>query len=631
MSGSLARGRPAAVPGLVFPPVSPYAAPLPGSGGSVAAMSGGWKTARTASSVSSARAHTASASEPASPQRSGILGGAKTVSTASLSKFSLASAAGNLSARGTAGLQWSVLHGRPVIGLDCAPEVGQRVVSVADSPFRSLGLGTIMDVDGCARGFAAVSWDREHGSARPAAEFCVGHKGIYLLELAQLEDIVSGQRYESINAGQGSPQARCIEDIFSEPFGGPRRKRRFPSRLQAATTSSQKDSLAITNTGKSFLRRGQGRKVSMANYQAAKVNKTLTEHFIRFAKGTKRKRNFGYNVDAVKVQTMQSMNMRELQQCLQYLDVRQDKAFLRGPTPILTMKGIQAQYDYYAPWSHPDAFGEMDFDRFALCMESVSALVGIPLTRLICVPPHDVRGNTIASGLERSRGIVLTKPKADDESDIDAQRSHRDDTGNSLEGAKRRPFAPPALKTAHQAIERQICLASPFYSDEDRRLEQQEIKEAAAHNLKDFLSWITHEQRLEREAHGSIKDWSHKFIVNNSTTAWYEGPQHKVFVKASSAEQMVYRLDLKLKKLLDIPVDNKLVIKYNITSRSELVRGKDPKWIHLNAQDLKLVPIHGGGPYSAGAMRVTYSTGCGHLADLTNPDGLVFQVHMSKF
>ena len=150
-----------------------------------------------------------------------------------------------------------------------------------------------------------------------------------------------------------------------------------------------------------------------------------------------------------------------------------------------------------------------------------------------------------------------------------------------------------------------LCLASPFYSDEDRRVEQQRIKEAATHNLKDFLSWITHEQKLERQAHGSIKDWSHKFIVNSSTTVWYEGSQLKIFVKASSAEQMVYRLNMKLKKLMGILMENQIVVKYNVTSRSDLVKGRDPKWVLLNADDLKIVPIHGAGPYSAGVFHAT--------------------------
>jgi hypothetical protein len=37
---------------------------------------------------------------------------------------------------------------------------------------------------------------------------------------------------------------------------------------------------------------------------------------------------------------------------------------------------------------------------------------------------------------------------------------------------------------------------------------QLETKQIAAENLNDFLSWIHQEQRLDREARGSTKDWS---------------------------------------------------------------------------------------------------------------------------
>lgn len=349
---------------------SPYAAPLPGLPLSRTARHG---TATSAQTVSPQR------SAPALREASAV-----TSSSASLSRYMLRSAAGNLSSRGTTGLQWSVLHGRPVIGRDCPAEVGQRVVGAPDTVFKSAGIGTIVSLGGPAGpGFAAVRWDRERGSARPPAEYCVGHNGRHLLELAQLEDIVLGQRYESINGGQGTQQARSLDEIFSQPFGGPGRKRRFEIKKRQPTTSGT--SIDSSTTQKShFLKKGQGIKVSIANHQPGKVTKAMMQLFIRFARGTKRKRLFGYNIDAVKVQTMQSMNVHEFHSCLQYLDVRQDRAFLRGRNPILNLSGIQAQYAHFAPWSHPDAFGELDFDRFALCIESIAVLVGIPLLRFVC-------------------------------------------------------------------------------------------------------------------------------------------------------------------------------------------------------------------------------------------------------
>lgn len=430
---SAARQRPL-LPSLALPPASPYTDALPGLPESYTARAAAtFRFHRNVVQVQGAIR--GPLSMPGSPQRSTAVLGTKTLlaknsSTMSLGSFSWASAAGNLSARGTTGLRWSAVHGRPLIGRDCAPEVGQRVVGVADSAFKNMGLGTIVNVDGCSRRFAAVAWDRERGSARPPAEYCVGHQGVYLLEMAQLEDIVSGQRYESLNGGQGMLQARSLEDIFNEPFGGTGRKRRFHIKPRTATTvDSWRDSLTDTAKQREFLKRGQGLKVSMANYQPNKVIKTLTELFILFGKGTKRKRTWGYNLGAVKVQTMQSMNCRELVSCLNYLDVRQDKSFLRGHTPILTTEGIQAQYDHYAPWSHPDAFKELDFDRFALCIEAVSILVGIPLSRFLCVPPHDERGKAIAAGLAR-RGIVpkhTVNPLEDDTDEDD----HVDDSKNT--------------------------------------------------------------------------------------------------------------------------------------------------------------------------------------------------------
>ena len=338
-----------------------------------------------------------------------------------LRTYSLLSAAGNLSARGSTGLQWTSLHGRPVIGRDCQPEVAQRVVGLCSSALKSMGLGTIVNVDGCTCGFAAVRWDRERGSARPAAEYPVGHNGVYLLELAQLEDMILGQRYESTNGWQGT--CKSIEDLFNEPFGGPSRKRRFKIKQRLQTISdSQKDSL--TDTGAphpEFLKQGHGKSVnnSAANFKSATVIKCFTDLFVRFAKGSKRKRTWGYNIFAAKPQTMQSMSHYELVQCLKYLDARQDKSFLRGDNPILSHNEIILQYQYYSRWSHPDAVGELDFDRFAICLDAIAMLVGIPVPRFLCVPPHKykVRG-VISDGSKPSQGhegeeeIVGPPPKS---------------------------------------------------------------------------------------------------------------------------------------------------------------------------------------------------------------------------
>ena len=159
---------------------------------------------------------------------------------------------------------------------------------------------------------------------------------------------------------------------------------RFEVKSRPPTTTEPHTNLHAETKQRPFLKRGQGTRVSMAKHQPAKVMKSLTQLFVRFARGTKRKRTWGYDLDKIKVQTMQSMSLRELAHCLQFLDVRQDRAFLRGSNPILTLPGIKAQYDQYAAWSHPDAFGELDFDRFVLCLEAVSQLVGIPFSRFLC-------------------------------------------------------------------------------------------------------------------------------------------------------------------------------------------------------------------------------------------------------
>ena len=65
---------------------------------------------------------------------------------------------------------------------------------------------------------------------------------------------------------------------------------------------------------------------------------------------------------------------------------------------------------------------------------------------------------------------------------------------------------------------------------------------------------------------------------------------------------MVSRLHQKVKKLLELAPDSELVIKYNMTARSDLMAGKDPKWLLINAEDLKLVPLTGNGPHSAGTF-----------------------------
>ena len=224
------------------------------------------------------------------------------------------------------------------------------------------------------------------------------------------------------------------------------------------------------------------------------------------------------------------------------------------------------------------------------------------------MPPHDERGNTIAAALAR-RGIVPASTGGvtllvDDEVDEDDEKckNNSNNTSGSLRVDKRPPFAPAAgASVALQATERRASLASAFYSDEDRCLELLETKQIAAVNLNDFLSWIHNEQKFERQARGgSAKDWSHKFIVNREATAWYEGPEIKIFIKATSPEQMISRLIATLKQRLSLSMDNQLVIKYNATLRSDLMAGKDPKWLLLNAEDLKLTPIHGAGAHGAG-------------------------------
>ena len=522
--------------------------------------------------------------------------------SANLRQLSLASAASNLSARG--GLRWSALHGRPLVGKDCTPEAGQRVVGAAKSHLKAMGIGTIVD---CAAGFAAVQWDLEHGSARPPNEYCIGYKGIFQLELAQIEDITLGARYESVNGGHHH-RFHSLEDLFSQPFGGPHRSRRVRPRPHTTREDSQQSPLTCKEKPVEFLRRSQGPKHALSSVQLGKVNRTLVYLFMRFAKGTKRKRRFGYDLGAVKVQTMQSMNFAELSLCLQYLDVRQDKPFLRPiavvgaarAPQIISFKSVQAQYAQLTPWSHPDAFGELDFDRFALCLESVSILAGIPFQRFLCVPPHDARGNTIAAKLT-AKGVV---PEAllpfhlrkDDDDDTD-EDGHK--TGTLCLKKSPAPFKPSALKATE--LERHASSASAFYSDFHRLQDIQEVKQAAAKNKADFLAWINSEHKLWRQMKEAASDWSHKFIITSAATAWYDGPDLKVHIKADSPVQLVACLNIKVKRLMDIPADNQLTIKYNITSRSELVAGNDPKWILLDVESLtKLHLPYNGRPFSAG-------------------------------
>ena len=106
-----------------------------------------------------------------------------------------------------------------------------------------------------------------------------------------------------------------------------------------------------------------------------------------------------------------------------------------------------------------------------------------------------------------------------------------------------------------------MSLASAFQSDEDRKREIEQIKKAASKRYKDFVSLVTHDQKLQRQAKMNSGSWSHVFIINNATTAWYDGPQLKFYVMASEPEQLVSRVHAQVKKLMDIPTENQLVIK----------------------------------------------------------------------
>ena len=70
---------------------------------------------------------------------------------------------------------------RPVVGLDVAPNVGMRVVGADESPYQAMGLGTVVGTN--EAGMCAVRWDKEHLSARPAAEYCCGRNSIFSLEV----------------------------------------------------------------------------------------------------------------------------------------------------------------------------------------------------------------------------------------------------------------------------------------------------------------------------------------------------------------------------------------------------------------------------------------------------------------
>ena len=85
---------------------------------------------------------------------------------------------------------------RPVVGLDVAPAVGMRVVGADESPYQDMGLGTVVATleRSNEAGMCAVRWDKEHLSARPAAEYCCGRNSIFSLEVAQEDDLLLGRK-----------------------------------------------------------------------------------------------------------------------------------------------------------------------------------------------------------------------------------------------------------------------------------------------------------------------------------------------------------------------------------------------------------------------------------------------------
>lgn len=45
-----------------------------------------------------------------------------------------------------------------------------------------------------------------------------------------------------------------------------------------------------------------------------------------------------------------------------------------------------------------------------------------------------------------------------------------------------------------------------------------------------------------------------------------------------------------------------VMLRYNLTPRSDLVAGKDAKWLLVSVEDLKLAPIQGDGPHGPGTF-----------------------------
>lgn len=290
---------------------------------------------------------------------------------------------GRLTARGEgSSSDWH----RPIVGSEVRPAAGQRVIVKEGEPTAAAGLGTVVGVlaDG---GICQVRWDSERCNLREPMQFATGRGGIYALELCTPQDLMVGRRYVPSKNPVLFPAGR-------HSLSPTTHRRLHASHGEDANKASAGEfgsfssmhghGISRARSGVSSRRRGStgvdARSAKCEAHRTDKEREVLHNFFLRFAEGMTRKRFHGYDPRSLRKQKIESMDFHELLSVLEVLNEAVEWPFYPD---VITNHDIKIQYERYAKLSDKDANGELDFDHFCRCLESVSLFIGFHFREVV--------------------------------------------------------------------------------------------------------------------------------------------------------------------------------------------------------------------------------------------------------
>ena len=101
------------------------------------------------------------------------------------------------------------------------------------------------------------------------------------------------------------------------------------------------------------------------------------------------------------------------------------------------------------------------------------------------------------------------------------------------------------------------------------------------------LIQMAQKSKRQRDYIQSCKFWSRYFILTSACTEWYKGKDVKFVAMAGSEEELVKVVTSRVKQLAHLTQNERIVIRFNVTPRSLLIKGVDAKFYPLDVENLK--------------------------------------------